>query len=97
MPETRKTRVFMSGRSQHVTIPREYRFRSNEVSIHRDPKTGNVVLSEGPGSWEEVFAVLDAAQIPEDFLSPSERDRRPAQVRPAVEAMFDGEAENTGD
>jgi antitoxin VapB len=90
VPETRKARVFMSGRSQHVTIPREYRFRTNEVSIRRDPKTGDVILTEGPGSWDEVLAVLDADPIPEDFLSGSERDHRPPQVRPALEALFDG-------
>ena len=47
----------MSGRSQHVTIPVEYRFRSSEVSIRRDPNTGELILSEGPGTWADVFAV----------------------------------------
>lgn len=40
-------------------------------------------------SWDEVFAELDAAQIPDDFLSESERDLRPPQARPAIEALFD--------
>jgi len=89
VPQTHKTRVFMSGRSQHVTIPREFRFRSSEVSIRRDPSTGDVILSEGPGSWDEIFAALDAVQIPGDFLSESDRDRQPPDVRSAVEEVFD--------
>ena len=48
MANTSKARVFMSGRSQHVTIPVDFRFRSSEVSIRRDPKSGDVILSEVP-------------------------------------------------
>jgi hypothetical protein len=40
-------------------------------------------------SWDEVLAELDAAPIPDEFLSESERDTRPPQVRPAIEALFD--------
>lgn len=79
----------MSGRSQHVTIPAEYRFRSSEVSIRRDPRTGDIILSEGPGSWSEIFAALDAAHVPDDFLSEAERDRRPPVKRPALDELFE--------
>jgi antitoxin VapB len=88
MQQTAKARVFMSGRSQHVTIPAEYRFRSSQVAIRRDPKNGDVILSEIP-SIEEVFAALDAAQIPADFMSEADRDRRPPQARPALDQLFD--------
>jgi antitoxin VapB len=93
MPETQKARVFMSGRSQAVRIPAEYRFRSSEVSIRRDPANGDLILSEGPGSWAEVFAALDAAQIPDDFLSETERDRRLPTTRPELEKLFDEDLE----
>ncbi|MGA2218236.1 MAG: hypothetical protein ABSG51_09130 [Terracidiphilus sp.] len=89
MAEASKARVFMSGRSQHVTIPAEYRFRSSEVSIRRDPRTGDIILSEGPGSWAEVFAALDAAHVPDDFLSEDERDRRPSANRIAIDELFE--------
>jgi antitoxin VapB len=82
----------MSGRSQHVTIPAEYRFRSAEVSIRRDPKTGDVILSEGPGSWADVFSALDAANVPEDFLSDAERSRKPAVRRAALEELLHDES-----
>lgn len=88
MGGTTKARVFMSGRSQHVTIPYQYRFRSSEVSIRRDPRTGDVILSEGPGSWNDVFTALDAAGVPDDFLSEKERDRRPPARRKALDDLF---------
>jgi antitoxin VapB len=87
MPNTAKARVFMSGRSQHVTIPVGFRFRSSEVSIRRDPN-GNIILSEVP-NLTEVFAALDAAKLPDDFMSDADRDRRPAEDRPALDQLFD--------
>ncbi len=82
-----KARVFMSGRSQHVTIPAAFRFRSAVVSIRRDPQTGDVILSEVP-PLADVFSALDAAPVPEDFLNEADRDHRPAQRRPALDQLF---------
>ena len=69
MAHVEKARVFMSGRSQAVRIPAEYRFTSEEVYIRRDPQTGDVILSQAPGSWEEIFTALDRAGFPDDFLA----------------------------
>ena len=96
MAEIKKARVFMSGRSQHVTIPAEYRFRSAEVLIRRDPRTGDVILTEGPGTWEDVFATLDAAHVPDDFLSEIERDRRPPARRTELDDFSDEKATPPG-
>ena len=80
MAQTDKARVFMSGRSQAVRIPAEYRFTSNEVFIRRDPQSGDLILSQAPGSWDEVYAALDKAAFPDNFLVdrnqglPQERD-----------------------
>jgi antitoxin VapB len=79
MAESTKARVFMSGRSQHVTIPAQYRFNTKEVFIRRDPQTGDVILSQAPGSWSEVFAALDRAGLPEDFLE--DRNQGIAETR----------------
>ena len=87
MAEATRARVFMSGRSQHVTIPREFRFRSSVVSIRRDPASGDVILSEAP-SLDDVFAALDAARIPKDFMSDKDRDGRPPQDRPELDSLF---------
>jgi len=68
MTQTVKARVFMSGRSQHVTIPAQFRFSTDEVYIRRDPQSGDVILSQTP-SWKEIFAMLDEAEIPKDFMA----------------------------
>jgi antitoxin VapB len=69
MAQLKKAKVFMTGRSQAVRIPAEYRFATNEVYIRRDPQRGNLILSEAPGGWDEIFAALDKAGFPEDFLA----------------------------
>lgn len=71
---TAVAKLFMNGRSQAVRLPQEFRFKSTEVEIWRDPATGHVILAEKPqrtGSWEKFFAARDALRpedIPEDFL-----------------------------
>jgi antitoxin VapB len=80
MPPTSKAKVFYSGRSQAVRIPAEFRFKTNEVYIRRDPQSGALILSESPTkTWKEIFAALDAAGVPDDFLA--DRDTRPPQKR----------------
>jgi antitoxin VapB len=80
MGQIAKAKVFMSGRSQAVRIPAEYRFATDEVYIRRDPQSGDLILSEAPGGWDEIFAALDDAGFPDDFLAdrgqgtPQERD-----------------------
>jgi antitoxin VapB len=88
-----KAKVFMSGRSQAVRIPAEYRFHSSEVSIRRDPASGDLILSEGPGTWADVFAALDATGVGDGFTV--ERDTRPAEERPALDAFFEGKHPRT--
>jgi antitoxin VapB len=63
MEQTQKARVFQNGRSQAVRIPAEHRFKSSEVYLQCDPKTGVVSLSERPfrKPIEEIFAEFDAA------------------------------------
>jgi antitoxin VapB len=74
-----KAKVFMNGRSQAVRIPAEYRFASDEVYIRRDPQSGDLILSEAPGDWDEIFAALDRAGIPDDFMA--DRGQGPPQQR----------------
>lgn len=64
-----KAKVFMNGRSQAVRIPAAYRFSTDEVFVRRDPQSGSLILSESPGDWADLFAALDAAGIPDDFLA----------------------------
>ncbi len=69
MPQSARARVFMSGRSQHITIPAEYRFSAEEVFVRRDPATGDLILSQSPGGWQEFFAAVNENPFPDDFLS----------------------------
>jgi antitoxin VapB len=69
MASPAKAKVFMSGRSQAVRIPAEYRFSTDEVFIRRDSQTGDLILSQAPGGWNEIFEALDKAGVPDDFLS----------------------------
>lgn len=54
-------KLFKNGRSQAVRLPAEFRFAGNEVFIRKDEKTGDVILSKRPESWEEFFRFRDAA------------------------------------
>jgi antitoxin VapB len=78
-------KIFMTGRSQAVRLPKEFRFDSNEVEIRRDPVTGNVILAETAKKkdWASFFALVDATDIPDDFLK--DRDQQPAEDR----SLFD--------
>ena len=80
MANAQKAKVFMTGRSQAVRIPLDFRFQTDEVYIRRDPQTGDVILSQTPRSWSEIFAALDEAGVPDDFLV--DREQGPPQERP---------------
>jgi len=71
MSQTAK--LFVNGRSQAVRLPAAYRFDTNEVFIRKDPVTGDVILSRRPDDWSGFLAATENAQVPEDFLSTSER------------------------
>ena len=77
MAQTAK--LFRNGRSQAVRLPAEYRFEGSEVYVRRDPRTGDVILSRRPESWQEFIELLKNVDIPGDFLS--DRDQTPPQKR----------------
>ncbi len=74
-----RAKLFVTGRSQAVWLPREYRFEGEEVFIRRDPETGDVVLSRKPESWEGFLELAARVEIPEDFMA--DRDDEPAPER----------------
>ncbi len=71
MSQTAK--LFANGRSQAVRLPAAYRFDTSEVFIRKDPLTGDVILSRRPQDWDGFLAAAQGVQVPDDFLSPSER------------------------
>lgn len=77
MPQTAK--LFMSGRSQAVRLPKQFRFEGNEVFIQRVGT--QVILSPKPASWDDFF---NHTPLPtEDFMA--ERADLPAQERTLFE------------
>ncbi len=68
MSQTAK--VFMTGRSQAVRLPAEFRFQTDEVHIRRDPESGDVILSARPNSWQGFLAEVRAVEgRPDDFMA----------------------------
>jgi len=67
------TRVFRSGNSQAVRIPRQFRFRSEEVEILR--RGDEVVLRERQGNLALAFELL--SELSADFLKGGRKQPKP--------------------
>ncbi|MFO1428847.1 MAG: type II toxin-antitoxin system VapB family antitoxin [Candidatus Competibacteraceae bacterium] len=73
------TKVFKSGNSQAVRLPREFRFDTDEVEIFR--RGDEIILRERPRTAAEILAVFES--FSEDFMADG-RDDRPPQEREAL-------------
>lgn len=59
-----KAKLFQTGRSQAVRLPKAYRMQGKEVTIRRE---GNkVILEPISTSWDSLIDALD--EFPEDFM-----------------------------
>ena len=61
-------RVFTTGRSQAVRLPKEFRFDTDTVLVHRE---GSAVILEPAREWPEGY-VESFAGVPEDFERPDQ-------------------------
>lgn len=88
MSETRIAKLFKNGNSQAVRLPAEFRFEGEEVYATRDEVTGDVVLSNRPGSkaWKEFFELIRSIDVPIDFMT-----ERPMNGVPLERILFDEE------
>ncbi|MGA9041318.1 MAG: type II toxin-antitoxin system VapB family antitoxin [Terriglobales bacterium] len=66
-------RVFKSGNSQAVRLPKQFRVKSNEVEIFR--RGDEIVLREKPGTLVRAFDLL--ADLPDDLELPGREKDRP--------------------
>ncbi len=66
---THRAKLFMNGRSQAVRLPAIYRFDCDEVYIHRDSDTGDVIISKKPGNWRSFFDLASNVNVPDDFMA----------------------------
>ena len=67
------TRVFKSGNSQAVRLPKEFSVNSNELEIFR--RGDEIVLREPTQGLARAFELL--SNLPDDFLAEGRRDSRP--------------------
>lgn len=76
-------KIFWSGRSQAVRLPKDFRFNAEKVRIRRH---GNAVILE---PVTEDWAWLDAlsGKLDEDFVS-AVGERSEQQARPALDGLF---------
>ena len=70
----------MTGRSQAVRLPKEFRFESDEVRIRKEGSA--VILEPLPEDWSWLDTI--ARPIDEDFLE-AVAERPDDQVRPGLD------------
>lgn len=75
----KRAKVFWTGRSQAVRLPKAYRFHGDEVAIRRD---GDAVVLEPiekrawpPGYWRSFGPLADDFERPEPLPPTPHRDR----------------------
>lgn len=66
-------KVFQSGNSQAVRLPKAFRVTSRELEIYR--RGDEIVLREPAQGLERAFAAL--ASLPDDFLADGRGDTPP--------------------
>ena len=75
-------KVFWSGRSQAVRLPKEFRFETDEVRIR---KHGNAVILEPIAtdwSW------LDSLEALDDDVVQAVQEKQAIQERPGLDSLF---------
>jgi len=70
-------KVFRSGNSQAVRLPKQFRLKSKEVEISR--RGDEIVLREKPGAMARAFQLL--AALPEVLILPGRKNGKPQKRR----------------
>jgi antitoxin VapB len=76
-------KLFWSGRSQAVRLPKDFRFRGKEVRIRRCGSA--VILEPVPDDWGWLDAI--AGQLDDDFVQ-AVNERPEQQERAALDQLF---------
>jgi antitoxin VapB len=80
-----RARVFWSGRSQAVRLPKDYRFDVAEVRIRR--RGAAVILEPIPVDWSWLDALQRAGPLDEDAAAAA-REEPGVQDRPSLDSVF---------
>jgi antitoxin VapB len=78
-----RAKIFWSGRSQAVRLPKDFRFRGEEVRIRRHGTA--VILEPVADDWRWLDAIVGKRD--DDFVQAVE-ERPQQQGRPAIERLF---------
>lgn len=70
-----EARIFQSGNSQAVRIPKEYRFDTDVVEIFK--RGDELILKPRPRNLGKAFELL--ASLPEDFMAQGRQDDAPQE------------------
>jgi antitoxin VapB len=76
-------KIFWSGRSQAVRLPKEFRFQGDEVRIRRHGSA--VILEPVAEDWDWLDAI--AGPLDDDFVQ-AVNERPEPQERPALDKLF---------
>lgn len=71
----RMAKVFMSGHSQAIRLPKEFQFHSKKVAIAK--KGNKIILWEVPQNLTEAYHLLTS--LPDDFFSEGRDDALPQE------------------
>jgi antitoxin VapB len=81
----KRAKLFQTGRSQAVRLPKEFRFTGTEVRIR---KAGHgVVLEPIENDWDWLHELRRLGPLDEDVISAVEQDV-PQQQRPELDRLF---------
>lgn len=78
-----KAKLFWSGRSQAVRLPKQYRIDADEVRIRRRGEA--IILEPIPKDWSWLDAI--AGNMTEDFMKDG-REQPAMQERPELDEIF---------
>jgi antitoxin VapB len=71
----RVAKVFKSGNSQAIRLPKDFQFKGSEVELFK--RDGEVVLREIPKNLAKAFELF--TQLPEDFFADGREDLPPQE------------------
>jgi antitoxin VapB len=74
-------KIFHSGHSQAVRLPKAFRLAGDEVWISKNEATGEITLTpkKALSEIDALFQLIESAEIPETFLT--ERDNESGEFR----------------
>ena len=72
-------KVFTTGNSQAVRLPKAFRVSAREMWISKNEMTGEITLKPvaGESSLDRLFRLIEEAPLPAHFLAPKSRRNDP--------------------